>query len=194
MADPMTGPAPHCQWCSAELPAPDVPVCPSCGATLTSTGGTDADIKGVTTLDTEAILRARSEVARPRSRLLSFITGEAPPETAGPPSAESLARPDDAVRREMLRLQLEAERADLEAEAVAMKTEVVVEQGINLAEMDDQPDADAAEPARDATPAAGAAAASADAVSAVDATLGSAGDDVAPDSPPEFAAPPPPSA
>ena len=194
MADPMTGPAPHCQWCSAELPAPDVPVCPSCGATLTSTSGTDADIKGVTTLDTEAILRARSEVARPRSRLLSFITGEAPPETAGPPSAESLARPDDAVRREMLRLQLEAERADLEAEAVAMKTEVVVEQGINLAEMDDRPDADAAEPAPDVPPAAGAAPESAGAVSAVDATLGSAGDDVAPDAPPEFAAPPPPSA
>jgi len=151
MADSMTGPAPRCQWCSAELPAPDVPVCPSCGATLTSTPGTDNDIKGVTTLDTEAIIRARAEVARPRSRLLSFITGEAPPETAGPASPESLARPDDAVRREMLRLQLEAERADLEAEAVAMKTDVVVEQGISLAEMAEaEPGADvsaAAEPA-----------------------------------------------
>ena len=56
MADPMTGPAPRCQWCSAELPAPDLPVCPSCGATLTSSTTTD-DIKGVTTLDTEAWLR-----------------------------------------------------------------------------------------------------------------------------------------
>jgi hypothetical protein len=196
MADPMTGPAPHCQWCSAALPAADVPVCPSCGATLTSTSGTEADIKGVTTLDTEAILRARSEVARPRSRLFSFITGEAPPETAGPPSAESLARPDDAVRREMLRLQLEAERADLEAEAVAMKTEVVVEQGINLAEMDDASDAAPALAAPDALPSAGVVTAD---VAAADAAPGAAtaaepaGSEPAPDSP-GLASPPPPPA
>lgn len=137
MADPMTGPAPRCQWCSAELPAPDLPVCPSCGATLTTTTTTD-DIKGVTTLDTEAILRARSEVARPRGRLLSFITGEVPVEAGGEKEAASLAPPDDAVRLEMLRLQLEAERADLEAEAVSMKTDVVLEQGIDLAAMADE--------------------------------------------------------
>ena len=105
MADPMTGPAPRCQWCSAELPAPDLPVCPSCGATLTTATATE-DIKGVTTLDTEAILRARSEVGRPRGRLLSFITGEVPVELGGEKEAASLAPPDDAVRLEMLRLQL----------------------------------------------------------------------------------------
>ncbi len=140
MADPMTGPAPRCQWCSAELPAPDLSICPSCGATLTSAGGTD-DIKGVTTLDPEAILRARAEVARPRSRLLSFITGDVPVETGEPASAEAFAIPEDAVRREMLRLQLEAERADLEAESVALKTETVLEQGIDLASLgtDDVP-------------------------------------------------------
>jgi hypothetical protein len=131
MADPMTGPAPRCQWCSAELPAPDQAICPSCGATLTSATATE-DIKGVTTLDPEAILRARAEVARPRSRLLSFITGEVPVETGGSAEAASLAPPDDAVRLEMLRLQLDAERADLQAEAVSMKTDVVLEQGIDL--------------------------------------------------------------
>jgi hypothetical protein len=145
MADPMTESAPRCTWCSALLPASDLASCPTCGATLNSTSG-DADIKGVTTLDPEAILRARAEVARPRSRLLSFITGEAPNETGGPASAESLAPPDDAVRREMLRLQIEAERADLEAESVALKTDVVLEQGINLADLGDVPAAEEPSP------------------------------------------------
>jgi ribosomal protein S27E len=129
--------APRCQWCSAVLPAADLPTCPSCGATLTSTTGSEPDIKGVTMLDPEAILRARAEVARPKSRLLSFITGDVPIETGGPTSPEALAAPDDAVRREMLRLEIEAERADLEAEAVAMKTDAVLEQGIDLATLGD---------------------------------------------------------
>jgi hypothetical protein len=136
MADPLTGPAPRCQWCSALLPAADLPTCPSCGATLTSTTGGE-EIRGVTTLDPEAILRARSEAPRSRNRLLSFITGEMPVEVGGPGEAESLAPPDEAVRLEMRRLEIQAERADLEAEAVAMKTDVVVEQGIDLATLGD---------------------------------------------------------
>src|SRR3954447_6962305 len=134
MADPMTGPAPRCQWCSAVLPAADLPTCPSCGATLTAASATD-DIKGVTTLDPEAILRARSDPSRPRGRLFSFITGEQPVDVGGPEEAESLAPPDEAVRLEMRRLELEAERADLEAETVALKTDVVVEQNIDLASL-----------------------------------------------------------
>jgi hypothetical protein len=132
MADPTTGTTPRCQWCSAPLPAADLETCPSCGATLSSAPDT-GEIRGVTTLDTEAILRSRSEASRPRSRLLSFITGEEPVELGGPEEAESLAPPDDAVRREMLRLQLEAERADLEAESIANKTDVVLDEGIDLA-------------------------------------------------------------
>ncbi|HEU0243547.1 MAG TPA: hypothetical protein VFQ75_06540 [Candidatus Limnocylindrales bacterium] len=181
MADPMTGPAPRCQWCSAALPAPDLPTCPSCGATLTSTTGGE-EIKGVTTLDTEAIIRARSEAARPRSRLLSFITGEQPVElNVG--EAESLAPPDDAVRLEMRRLELEAERVDLEAEAVAMKTDVVVEQGIDLAAMADTSPSAPAAPAPTA-PAAAAA--------AVPAPVAAA--EPAPDADAAPAAPPPPPA
>jgi predicted amidophosphoribosyltransferase len=83
MADPTTGTAPRCQWCSAPLPAADLDICPSCGATLSSAPDT-GEIRGVTTLDTEAILRSRSEASRPRSRLLSFITGEEPVELGGP--------------------------------------------------------------------------------------------------------------
>jgi hypothetical protein len=132
MADPTTGTAPHCQWCSAPLPAADLDTCPSCGATLSSAPDT-GEIRGVTTLDTEAILRARSDTSRPRSRLLSFITGEEPVELGGPEDAVSLAPPDDAVRLEMLRLQFEAERADLEAESIANKTDTVLDEGIDLA-------------------------------------------------------------
>jgi hypothetical protein len=136
MADPMTGPVTRCPWCSADLPIPGAERCLACGAALVSqTGGPDAEIKGVTTLDTEAILRARSEVARPRSRLLSFITGEAPVETGGSASPESLARPPDDVRREMLRLEYEARRADLEAETVALKSDVLARQGIHVSQL-----------------------------------------------------------
>lgn len=134
---PLQPPAPdaHCPWCSAALPSAGLPNCPSCGATLTSATGSEPDIRGVTSLDPEAILRARAEVSRPRSRILSFITGDVGEEAGGPATPESLAPPSDDVRREMLRLQLEAERADAEAESVALKTDVVLEQGIDLASL-----------------------------------------------------------
>jgi hypothetical protein len=132
MTEPAAAPPGRCPWCSAELPSGAAANCPSCGATLTSADSPEPDIRGVTTLDPEAILRARSESSRPRGRLLSFITGE----TGEPPldAAElaSFAPPDLEVRREMLRLQLEAERASLEAETVALRTDVILEQGIVL--------------------------------------------------------------
>lgn len=134
MADAMSGSITRCPWCSAELPVPDVEHCPSCGAALTTATGTEPDIRGVTSLDPEAILRARSEVSRPRSRILSFITGDVPVEV-DEDDASSIAPPTSEVRREMLRLQLEAERADLEAETIALKADVIAEQGINLAEL-----------------------------------------------------------
>lgn len=157
----MTEPTARCPWCSAELPDPTAEACPSCGATLTSTSGPEPQLPGVTTLDAEAILRARSEVGRPRSRILSFITGEVVQETGGPTSPESLAPPSSEVRREMLRLQIEAERADLEAEQIALKADVLAEAGIPLSELAAEADASSggAEPpstaADDAAPADG---------------------------------------
>jgi len=144
MVDPMTGPNTRCPWCSAELSIPGAERCLACGAALITTSGANPEIKGVTTLDTEAILRARAEVARPRSRILSFITGEGPAETGGPGSAESLARPPQAVRREMLRLQRDAERADLEAETVALKSDVLARRGIHVSQLGGTPAAPAA--------------------------------------------------
>jgi hypothetical protein len=155
MADPMSGPITRCPWCSAELPAPDVEHCPSCGAALSSATGTEPQLPGVTTLDAEAILRARSEVARPRSRILSFITGEVLPETGDPTSSDSLAPPSDDVRREMLRLQFEAERADLEAETVALKADVLAQQGIHIADLAGDALEAAAAPGESAAPVAG---------------------------------------
>jgi hypothetical protein len=137
MADPMSGPITICPWCSAQLPKPETALCPSCGAALTAAPDAPADIKGVTTLDTEAILRARSEAGRTQggSRLLSFITGELPVDTTTPASPEVFAPPPDEVRREMLRLQLEAERADLTAETVALKADELARRGIHLSQL-----------------------------------------------------------
>src|SRR5262249_19889127 len=131
----MTEPtSPRCPWCSAELPGPNLASCPTCGATLTSPTGTEPDIKGVTSLDPLAIIAARAEVGRPRSRILSFITGDTTTDdSTAPATPGSPAPPSGDVRREMLRLELEAERADREAETVALKSEVIVEQGIPLA-------------------------------------------------------------
>ena len=194
MADPTTGTAPRCQWCSAPLPAADLDTCPSCGATLNSATET-GEIKGVTTLDTEAILRARSEASRPRSRLLSFITGEEPVEPPGPGEAESLAPPADAVRREMLRLQFEAEKADLEAESIANKTDVVLDEGIDLATLgstepaDDLADVQAAQAGPAVAPAPAPTAATSLPPAPAPATAPTSDETVAPSAPP-----PPPTA
>ncbi len=158
MANSMNGPITRCPWCSAVLPDAPVEQCPSCLATLVGTSGADAEIKGVTTLDPEAILRARSDAGRPRGGILSFITGETMPDTGGgPASPDSLAPPDVEVRREMLRLQLEAERADLTAETVALKADVLAKYGIPLSQLaapEAVTDAEA-EPAAGAAPAGG---------------------------------------
>lgn len=134
MAEAMSGPGSLCPWCSAPLPDPTVERCPSCDAHLV-TENAEGEIRGVTSIDPEAILRARAEVARPRNRILSFITGDVVAETGGPTNPESLAPPPDEVRREMLRLQLEAERADLTAETVALKSDALAEMGIPLSEL-----------------------------------------------------------
>ena len=136
MVESMSNPATRCPWCSAPLPDEVSDTCPSCAATLAAAPGAEGDIKGVTTLDTDAIIRARSEVVRPKSnRLISFITGEVAVDVPDPASAESLAPPDNAVRREMLRLQLEAERADMQAETVALKSDELSRLGIHLSQL-----------------------------------------------------------
>jgi hypothetical protein len=120
----------RCPWCSAALPDATAAKCPGCGAQLMTTGA-EPNLPGVTALDAEAILRARSEAGRSRSGILSFLTGNSDtPDSGGSP--EAYAPPADDVRHEMLRLELAAATADAVADAVALKSEVLAERGIHL--------------------------------------------------------------
>lgn len=134
-AGAVPGPEPRCPWCSG-IVAVDAERCPSCGAVLRELPADDASIPGVTAIDpTTPVRRA---IARP-NRLVRFIAGDldplppAPPtiparpgEGAAPGAVESVlegtgpasvAPPSEAVRREMARLELEAIKAELEAQA-----------------------------------------------------------------------------
>ncbi len=104
--------APRCPWCSADLPAGTIDRCPACGANLTPEG--DPSIPGVTEVIGQASRALPTEPARRSSRLLSWISGDIEPDpvpiNAGDNAQlEALAPPPLEVRREMLRLQLEAE-------------------------------------------------------------------------------------
>jgi hypothetical protein len=117
--------AARCPWCSAELSGAASTSCPSCGATLVEP---DASVPGVNALDAEAISRA-ARMATPirRSRLLSWITGEDDSEEEAPAPPGSLAPPPPDVRREMVRLELQAEYANLQAEAESIVSEAEAE-------------------------------------------------------------------
>jgi hypothetical protein len=114
----------HCPWCSAEI-APALATCPACGATLT--GDTDASLPGVTSLDQEAISRARRlTTPQRRSRLITWISGDYDDaDLPAPPG--SLALPPLEVRREMLRLELLAEEASLRAQTEALRADAALE-------------------------------------------------------------------
>lgn len=115
-----------CPWCSA-LYRGEPETCPSCGAALAVDPTTDPALPGLTAIDAAAIVRAKSSGARPRNRLLSWISGEYPEEAQTVADAGALAPPDAQVRREILRLELEAEVANLQAEAEALMAEATVE-------------------------------------------------------------------
>jgi hypothetical protein len=115
-----------CPWCSATYTG-DPETCPSCGAALSLDPATDASLPGLTAIDAAAIVRAKTPVARPRNRILSWISGDYPDDQPSVTEAGALAPPDTAVRREMLRLELEAEVANLQAEADALMSEASLE-------------------------------------------------------------------
>jgi hypothetical protein len=131
-----------CPWCSATYTG-DPETCPSCGAALAVDPTTDSALPGLTAIDAAAIVRAKTPVARPRSRLLSWISGEYPDETSSATDAGALAPPEPEVRREMLRLALEAEVANLQAEADALIAEATVEGRAPEASPEDAAAADA---------------------------------------------------
>jgi len=95
-----SAPAPHCTWCSAELPTAHETICPSCGATLLGDGETQ--VPGLTAIDAEAILRnARAAKVKPRSRLMSWISGDFDDDPARTAAPGSLAPPPLADGREI---------------------------------------------------------------------------------------------
>jgi hypothetical protein len=112
-----------CSWCSAEV-TEGATECPSCGANLVPDG--DPNVPGVTAVDAASIIRSKS-ASQPRSRLLSWISGEYQTDVPSKAEQQAIAPPDLDVRREILRLELEAEVANLQAEADALRAEAAAE-------------------------------------------------------------------
>lgn len=113
-----------CPWCSTPLPAGTTNICPSCGANLT--GAAEEALPGLTAVDPSAIVRSRT-ASRPRSRLLSWLSGDTDDESYTKAEIGALEPPALDVRREMLRLELEAEVANLKAENDAILAEAAAE-------------------------------------------------------------------
>lgn len=96
-----------CPWCSATVPVEAV-TCPSCGASLRDAA--EGDILGVTQVDPAAIVRTKRVR---RGNIAAFLgVGDSSDEDD---SGGKVEPPSDAVRREMLRLELAAIDAELEA-------------------------------------------------------------------------------
>jgi hypothetical protein len=127
LEDAMTGDAdamPRCMWCSAPLATGTEVTCPTCGAKLVGEGD---DVPGVTAIDPAAIVSgSRAPKPQKRSRWMSWISGDYVEEDKPAPPG-SLAPPPAAVRREMLRLELEAHVANLQGEASAIAANQAVE-------------------------------------------------------------------
>lgn len=101
-----------CPWCSAAVPT-DAATCPSCGASLRDAA--EGDVAGVTQIDPNAV----SKVGRIRpSGLAGWLGAERT--TENPDLSGRVEPPSEEVRREMLRLELAA----LDAEIQAKKSQV----------------------------------------------------------------------
>ncbi len=113
-----------CPWCSAPLSTADTDTCPSCGAALRGEG--EQQLPGLTAVDASAIIRAKNP-PKPRSRLLSWLSGESDDDVYRPGDSKAVAFPELDVRREMLKLEIEADLANLQAEADAILSEAAAE-------------------------------------------------------------------
>ena len=100
------GPTQTCPWCSAVV-ASTATTCPACGASLRDAA--DGDVLGVTTVDPTAHHRA---LRRKPRRIAAWLAGE---QGSDDESAIPVTPPSEAVRREMLRLELAAIDAEIEA-------------------------------------------------------------------------------
>jgi hypothetical protein len=103
---------------------PDATTCPSCGANLVADG--DPSVPGLTAIDAAALVRSKT-TPQSRNRLLSWISGEDQSDVPSRAEAQAVAPPDNDVRREILRLELEAQVANLQAETDAIRAEAAAE-------------------------------------------------------------------
>jgi hypothetical protein len=114
-----------CPWCSAAITS-ETAVCPSCGAILNA--DEPVEVPGVTAVDASATRGPATKPAPPaRSRIMSWISGDYPDDGSLAADSQALAPPDPEVQREMLRLELEAEVANLQAENDALLSEAAME-------------------------------------------------------------------
>jgi hypothetical protein len=135
---PPAAPGARCPWCSAPIASPDDVTCGACGATLQ--GDAAIEIPGLTTIDGQHSWQAGAPRKVRRTFGVLFAGGD---DIRRPSEADlpALAMPDAEVRREMLRLKLDAELADLTARAAAQ----AAERGIQVPPAPDAaPDGDAA--------------------------------------------------
>lgn len=129
-----------CPWCSAPLPGVEATACASCGARLVEED-VSAEIPGVTAVD-RGLLAAAAAPRRAKRTFGSLLVGGDDDEIPPPSEAEmpALAPPDLDVRREMLRLELEARLTGLRAEVQAMEAEERVDAGLPPLEPSDAPE------------------------------------------------------
>ena len=126
---------PRCPWCSAALASADDAICPSCNATLRE--DVAKEVPGVTSVDHEAILRSRKPVAR-STGVMGWLSGnyqENPESTA---EQITISPPDADVKREMLRMELAAIGAKLDAQ----RGELEAERGVTAAAVEPVQSAD----------------------------------------------------
>ena len=97
-----------CPWCSATVPV-EAATCPSCGASLRDAA--EGDILGVTQVDPAAVIRSKGIKS---ARLAGWLGSDQPAEDSLGGKVEP---PSEEVRREMLRLELAALDAEIEAKA-----------------------------------------------------------------------------
>ena len=115
---------PHCPWCSATLDAIDAARCPSCNAQLREETG--AEVPGVTSVDLDAVLSSRKAPAR-QSGLMGWLSGSYPDQVAAPEPHREVSPPDEEVRREMIRMEIAAIEARVEAERTEWATELALD-------------------------------------------------------------------
>jgi hypothetical protein len=108
-----------CPWCSATVPV-EAATCPSCGAQLRDAA--EGEILGVTQIDPAAVVRAAKPIKA--GRLVSWLGGDS---AADEESGGKVEPPSEAVRREMLRLELAAIDAEIEAKRLSAEAQATLE-------------------------------------------------------------------